>query len=63
MKETKKQKTKIKKVMGEFSEGKLRSGSKNGPVITNPKQGIAVALSEAGVSKKPLTKSLKGIKR
>lgn len=40
-------KGKIKKVMTEFSEGKLHSGSKKGPIVSNPKQGIAIALSEA----------------
>ncbi len=38
---------KIKHVMHEMSEGKLHSGSKKGPVVTNPKQGIAIAISEA----------------
>jgi len=45
-KETKGKK-KIEKVMHEMKEGKLHSGSKKGPVVTNPKQGIAIALSEA----------------
>lgn len=40
-------KGKIKKVMHEMKEGKLHSGSKKGPIVTNPKQGIAIALSEA----------------
>ncbi len=40
-------KLKIKKVMGEFSEGKLHSGSKKGPVVSNPAQAKAIALSEA----------------
>lgn len=51
-KETRKEKSKVKKVMKEFSEGKLHSGSKKGPMVSNPKQGIAIALSEAGLSKK-----------
>lgn len=38
---------KIKKVMHEFKLGELHSGSKKGPVVTNPKQGIAIAISEA----------------
>lgn len=38
---------KIKKVMKEFKEGKLHSGSKKGPVVKNPKQAIAIAISEA----------------
>lgn len=52
MKETPKQKAKIKKVMHEAKEGKLHSGSKKGPVVTNPKQKIAIAMSEAGISRK-----------
>jgi len=51
-KETKKEKSKVKKVMHELKEGKLHSGSKKGPIVTNPKQGIAIAMSEAGLSKK-----------
>lgn len=38
---------KISKVMGEFKSGELHSGSKKGPVVTNPKQATAIALSEA----------------
>ena len=49
MKMTKSQK-KVKKVMGEFKEGTLHSG-KGGKVVKNPKQAIAIALSEAGMSK------------
>lgn len=40
-------KAKIKRVMEEFKEGKLHSGSKKGPIVTNPKQGIAIAISES----------------
>jgi hypothetical protein len=47
---TKSQK-KISKVYREFKEGTLHSG-KNGPVVKNPKQAVAIALSEAGVAKK-----------
>jgi len=46
---TKSQK-KIGKVMREFKKGELHSGKK-GPAVTNPKQAIAIALSEAGKSK------------
>lgn len=44
---TKRAKRKIKKVMGEFKKGNLRSGSDKGPKVTDPKQGIAISLSEA----------------
>jgi Family of unknown function (DUF6496) len=47
MAETKREKVKVKKVMREFKEHKLHSGSKKGPEVTNPKQAIAIALSEA----------------
>lgn len=40
-------KSKIETVMHEFKEGKLHSGSKKGPKVTNPKQAIAISLSEA----------------
>jgi len=43
----KKKSPKIKKVMKEFKKGELKSGSKKGPVVKNPKQAIAIALSEA----------------
>jgi hypothetical protein len=36
---------KVGKVMSEFKAGELHSG-KNGPVVTKPKQAIAIALSE-----------------
>jgi hypothetical protein len=46
-KESKKAKGKVKKVMEEFKKGELHSGSKKGPVVENPKQAIAIGLSEA----------------
>ncbi len=38
---------KVGKVMHEFKEGQLHSGSKRGPTVKNPKQAVAIALSEA----------------
>ncbi len=43
-------KAKIPVVMHEFKRGTLRSGS--GEHVTNPKQAIAIAMSEAGMSRK-----------
>jgi len=37
----------FRRVMEEFKAGKLHSGSEAGPVVTNPRQAIAIALSEA----------------
>ena len=45
-------KKKIKKVMHEFKEGALHSGSKKGPVVSNPRQAIAIAISESKRKKK-----------
>jgi hypothetical protein len=42
---------KVGKVMREFKTGTLHSG-KGGKVVKSPKQAIAIALSEAGMSKK-----------
>lgn len=39
-------KTKVEKVMKEYKEGTLHSGSKKGPVVTSKKQAVAIALSE-----------------
>lgn len=38
---------KVGKVMHEYKTGMLHSGSKKGPVVKNPKQAIAIAMSEA----------------
>jgi hypothetical protein len=51
MKPTKADK-KISKVMREYGAGKLHSGSKKGPVVKSEKQALAIALSEAGKSRK-----------
>jgi hypothetical protein len=45
-------KAKMKKVMTEFQAGKLRSGSKTGPKVTNPKQAVAIGLNQSGQSTK-----------
>ena len=42
---------KVGKVMREFKKGELHSG-KSGKIVKNPKQAIAIALSEAGKSRK-----------
>ena len=49
MKKTKAEK-KISSVMKEFKAGELHSG-KGGPVVKNPKQAVAIALSQAGKAK------------
>jgi hypothetical protein len=46
---------KVEKVMGEFKRGTLHSGKPGpgkGPVVTSRKQAVAIALSEAGKSRK-----------
>ena len=43
---------KVPKVMNEFKAGELHSGSKKGPVVTNPKQAVAIAMSEARTAAK-----------
>ena len=42
-----KEQRKVKKVIQEFKEHKLHSGSKKGPIVENQKQAIAIGLSEA----------------
>lgn len=57
---------KVSKVMREFKSGKLKSGG-SGKKVTDKKQAIAIALSEAGISKKasggalPKAKCMNGI--
>jgi len=43
---SKKAQTKVKRAMEEMKEGKLKSG-RSGKKVTNPKQAIAIGLSEA----------------
>ncbi len=38
---------KVEKVMHEYKEGELHSGSKKGPQVKSRKQAVAIALSEA----------------
>ena len=57
VKQTKKQSEKIAKVMHEFKTGTLHGGinpkgPKKAPLVKNPKQAIAIALSEANMKKK-----------
>jgi hypothetical protein len=45
---------KVKTVLHEFKEGSLHSGSPRGPRVTDRKQAVAIALSEARrTQKKP----------
>lgn len=43
---------KISKVLREFKEGKLRSGSKKGPKVQSHRQAVAIALRSADVPRK-----------
>jgi uncharacterized protein DUF6496 len=43
---SKKSQTKVKRAMDEMKEGKLKSG-RSGKKVTNPKQAVAIGLSEA----------------
>jgi len=45
-------KSKVRKVMHEYKEGTLHSGSKKGKKVTSRKQAIAIALSEERRGKK-----------
>ena len=51
--------SKVQKVMKEFKAGKLHTGKdpdgkgpRKAPLVKNPKQAIAIALSQAGAAKK-----------
>lgn len=52
MKNKKRAVKKVAKVMREYKAGKLRSGSKEGPKVTSRQQAVAIALSEAGMSRR-----------
>lgn len=45
-------KAKMKKVMTEFKDDKLHSGSKKGPLVKKKSQALAIAFSEAKRAKK-----------
>jgi hypothetical protein len=49
--QTPRARSRVAKVMHEYKEGELHTGSKKGPKVKSRKQAIAIALSEAGVSK------------
>ena len=51
MKKASKADRKVAKVMREYKAGGLHSG-KGGPVVKNPRQALAIALSEAGVKRR-----------
>lgn len=55
---SKKQAKKVAKVMHEFKTGTLHSG-KGGPVVKSKKQAVAIAMSEAKMTKKPAKKTAK----
>jgi hypothetical protein len=58
----KKAEQKIGRVMTEFTEGKLHSGSKEGPKVKSTKQAVAIALNEARAAgaKIPRVKKARG---
>lgn len=41
----------VRAELKKFAEGDLHSGSRTGPVVTNRKQAIAIALHAAGVAR------------
>lgn len=57
MKETKAQQKKVEKVMHEYKEGTLKSGKDGaGGKVKSHDQAVAIAMSEAGISKKKSAK-------
>jgi hypothetical protein len=50
------------KVMHKFKEHKLKSGGKHGPTVTNPKQAVAIMLSEKRKEEKTGSADTKGKK-
>ena len=49
-------KKKVAKVMKEVKAGTLNSGSSKGPVVKGRKQAVAIAMSQAKMSKKRMGK-------
>jgi hypothetical protein len=43
---------KVHKVIAEYKHGTLHSGSKHGAKVTSRKKAVAIAMSEAGKSRK-----------
>lgn len=57
MKKKSAQQKKISKIMREYKAGKLHGGvnpkgPKKAPIVKNPRQALAIALSQAGVKRK-----------
>lgn len=48
--------------MRKFKRGDLRSGSPTGPIVTNPKQAVAIGMSESGMDE-PMMASMSKAKR
>jgi hypothetical protein len=46
-----------------FGKGELHSGSRKGPVVTNPKQAQAIALSESGQSRRKKSPKKGGVRK
>ncbi len=53
------QQKRVKEELSKFEEGSLHSGSRKGPKVTDRKQAIAIALSEAGLSKRDSKRTAK----
>lgn len=47
---------KVAKVMHEFKEGTLHSTSDKGPIVRKRAQALAIAMNEAGMSRRPARK-------
>ncbi len=61
--ETEPQKETVERVMHEFKHGELRSGT-SGEKVTNRKQAVAIALTEAGASNQQTpTENLQHLRR